>query len=578
MKRLWVSALCLSFGWSAGASGQQPAWRAAAPRPLALERTEVAPLDRPRGISLGRPQPLFPAAALVQPASFRPAADPPALFGVRAKTDDPLPLPADLAPKPVEAEPVKGKAAATEPAQAKQGEGQPLRLRPVDPEALPKAAGADAPRTGQTKQDGSSGFATEAGGPVKRTAFTNQPAAPDVLIGEPPPGEVLTATTEETVDGFWANRGVFYGSVEYLNWWTKGQALPPLVTTSPGTVPVEQQGVLGPNTTVLFGGNTLSQQLQPGARFTLGYWFAQCPCWAVESSGFFLSQNTRNFAANSTMFPVLGRPIVNQNMGGVEDRELTASPITSPVMPGNVAIRSTGSIRVDVPTQFWGAEVNARRRLCCGDCYYVDLLGGYRHLSLSEGVHISEDLVLLSNVPGTPILKGDRVMVVDRFDTRNEFNGGQVGVAGEYRWRKLYVGGTVKVALGVVSESIDIHGSTTITAAANGAVTRFGAGLLAVGSNSGHFTRNEFAVAPEVMLKVGYQVTDNLRVFVAYDFLYLSNVVRPGDQIDRTIDVSQVPFFAPGTPPVANGQRPIVPFRSSDFWAQGVSVGLEWRY
>ncbi|MGG7379585.1 BBP7 family outer membrane beta-barrel protein, partial [Escherichia coli] len=57
-------------------------------------------------------------------------------------------------------------------------------------------------------------------------------------------------------------------------------------------------------------------------------------------------------------------------------------------------------------------------------------------------------------------------------------------------------------------------------------------GLLALPSNIGNFQRNRFGVVPQVGLKVGYNLTDNLRVYVGYDFLWWCNVVRPGDQID----------------------------------------------
>jgi hypothetical protein len=61
---------------------------------------------------------------------------------------------------------------------------------------------------------------------------------------------------------------------------------------------------------------------------------------------------------------------------------------------------------------------------------------------------------------------------------------------------------------------------------------------------------------------------------VGYNFLYWSNVIRPGNQVDRVIN--------PNLLPPANGlggpNRPTFEFHGSDFWAQGVSFGLEFRY
>jgi hypothetical protein len=51
-------------------------------------------------------------------------------------------------------------------------------------------------------------------------------------------------------------------------------------------------------------------------------------------------------------------------------------------------------------------------------------------------------------------------------------------------------------------------------------------------------------------------------------------LVRPGDQIDRTVNSNQLPPPLPASGPV----RPIFTLRESDFWVQGIRVGLEFRY
>src|SRR5262249_15174735 len=82
--------------------------------------------------------------------------------------------------------------------------------------------------------------------------------------------------------------------------------------------------------------------------------------------------------------------------------------------------------------------------------------------------------------------------------------------------------------LGSTAEVVDVAGSTVI--APPGQVPTVGnGGLLAQPTNSGHFSRDQFAVVPEVGINVGYQVTEHLRAFVGYSFLYWSNVARPGD-------------------------------------------------
>jgi hypothetical protein len=56
-------------------------------------------------------------------------------------------------------------------------------------------------------------------------------------------------------------------------------------------------------------------------------------------------------------------------------------------------------------------------------------------------------------------------------------------------------------------------------------------------------------------------------------------VVRPGSQVDAVVDTRQVPTAAAYTtktfPPAV---YPRVDFNRTDFWVQGVTFGLEWKY
>jgi hypothetical protein len=102
--------------------------------------------------------------------------------------------------------------------------------------------------------------------------------------------------------------------------------------------------------------------------------------------------------------------------------------------------------------------------------------------------------------------------------------------------------------------------------------------LLALSSNIGHYSRDQFSVVPEVDVNVGYQVTNHLRFFVGYTFLYWSGVERPADAINLLANSTRVPtasFFgiAPSGPPA-----PLFSFHNSDFWAQGINLGIQLRF
>jgi hypothetical protein len=52
-------------------------------------------------------------------------------------------------------------------------------------------------------------------------------------------------------------------------------------------------------------------------------------------------------------------------------------------------------------------------------------------------------------------------------------------------------------------------------------------------------------------------------------------VIRPGEQIDRVVDLS----FVPNGPNVPQStRRPLPLFKQSDLWAHGLQFGLEARW
>jgi hypothetical protein len=166
---------------------------------------------------------------------------------------------------------------------------------------------------------------------------------------------------------------------------------------------------------------------------------------------------------------------------------------------------------------------------------------------------------------------------VDDFRTHNQFYGGEIGIFGEYHFGDFFVDLRGKIGLGETHETVDINGGQRVTLA-SGAVQVAQGGLLTASSNIGHFAKDRFSWVPEVGLDIGYQVTPNVRVFAGYTFFYWSSVLRPGEQIDTTVDVTLVPFLAPpGTIPTGQA-RPAVLLRASDFWAQGINAGIEFDF
>ncbi|HEY7159132.1 MAG TPA: BBP7 family outer membrane beta-barrel protein [Gemmataceae bacterium] len=374
----------------------------------------------------------------------------------------------------------------------------------------------------------------------------------------PPPGPPPLAPplfADAALDGF-ATR--FWLSADYLLWWTKGDHLPPLITTGSPTDAVP--GAIGqPGTQVLFGGDS-SNQLHSGARFRGGYWITHDQTFGVDGTFFFLGSRSGRFDETSDGVPILTRPFFNPN-SNQEDAFLTAFPA-----------QQNGSLAATLSSRLWGADADLRGMLFRGASYQVSLLGGFRFLDLRESLGMKQmDLFLPSS--GSGLFTSATTM--DRFHTSNQFYGGQIGTDVMWCRGRFYVNVLTKVGFGTSVEAADITGWST-WANSNGQSGRVGVGELALPSNLGHFRQSQFAVVPEVGLNLGYAVTQHIRLTFGYTLIYWSRVLRVGDQVDRVINPTEFTALAGGS--MIGPPRPSFTFNDSAFWAQGLNFGLEFRY
>jgi hypothetical protein len=396
--------------------------------------------------------------------------------------------------------------------------------------------------------------------------FLSGRAAPAQSTELPPPpsGPAEAVPPADSVaggDGAWQR---FYGDAEYLLWWMRGTALPPLVTSSPQGTPIGQAGVLGaPGTVVLFGQSTVNDDVRSGMRFTIGGWVDCGHLLGVEGNFLLLEGKTARFAASSNGSPILGRPFTDATTGQ-QDAQRVA-------FPGDVS----GSVDVSATTDgLIGAGVLVRRNLCCGCDSRLDLLAGYRHLRFADRLAVDEELTSVN--PNNPnfILPGTQIRVADAFDAKNDFNGFDLGFDARFGRGPWGADLLVKLAVGPNTQTVDIAGATTFIVPGTPPVTRTG-GLLALDSNIGHHSRTEISVVPELDFNVGYRFTPHLRATVGYSLLYWSDVVRVGDQIDLAVN----PNLLPNSTTAATGpQRPAFDFHRTYFLAQGITFGLEYGF
>jgi hypothetical protein len=361
--------------------------------------------------------------------------------------------------------------------------------------------------------------------------------------------------------GLCPDLGEFWLSADYLLWAIRGGRLPPLVTTSPPS----SLGILGhPGTSVLIGDRDANRGAISGGHFVGGVWLDDDHICGFEGSYFFLAERSANFDAASSGAPdspTLARPFINV-FTNQEDAELLA-------LPGQQA----ASVRVSATTSFQGAEANGVVGLISGDGYRLEMLIGFRFLALDDKLGIGQQITFL---PNAPVNAASVINQVDEFDVGNRYYAGQIGLRGESCYHGFLLGVEGKLALGGNQQIVDIAGASRFAPPGGSPLVSSG-GLLALPTNIGRFTRGQFAVVPEVGVQLGYQIGRHLRLFAGYTFLYWSDVVRAGNQIDRGLNATQVPVVQPAGPLVGPA-RPAFSFHETDFWAQGGNFGLELRY
>jgi hypothetical protein len=352
-------------------------------------------------------------------------------------------------------------------------------------------------------------------------------------------------------------------SFEYLGWWQRGMALPPLVTTSVGTPDEDIAGVLGQGPTrVLFGGDDVFEDGFSGGRLQFGIWLDRCHTWAAAAEYFELGSRTESFEASSSGSPILARPFVNA-LNGLNDSEFVAYPGIS-----------SGHIRATATSSLVGGGFHFRRQtncnsgcghgiLCDGCSTFhsrTDALFGYRYVQLDESITVQETV---NGDAGS-----ENFLIHDRFRTFNQFNGFDMGISYERCRGPWSIDLLAKLALGNTRQRVDINGSTRINN-----VLQNGGGLLAQNSNINSYTRDQFTIMPELGGRLGYQLTHNLKLKLGYSLIFWSNVVRPGDQIDLHVNPDQLP------PTIgSNPARPEFVFRDTDYWVQGITFGGEFQW
>lgn len=352
---------------------------------------------------------------------------------------------------------------------------------------------------------------------------------------------------------------------ELLAWWVQGFSVPALVTTSvPGTTRLNAGRLDQRTTTVLFGDDTVGNSGRSAGRIRFGFWFDPSKTAGLEASYLGASSETTNFSDSSANTPIIARPFFNVEPDFVgQDSELVA-------YPGFLQ----GSIQVSSKSTFETLEVLYRRTLSQGPCEVTDLLVGYRYVRLADQLSISDSKTSIATSGGIAV--GTTLEELDQFNASNRFHGAEFGVVHQKYWGPWMCELTAKIALGTTNVQTSIRGQTTVTVPIPGTAPDLSVtetGLLAQRTNIGVRQNDVVSVIPEVGLLMGYDVREDLRLTVGYTFMYWSSVTRAGGLIDPQLNLSQL---TPGG--LTGPARPAYVTNDNGVWAQGLSLGLDYRF
>jgi hypothetical protein len=375
-----------------------------------------------------------------------------------------------------------------------------------------------------------------------------------------------------------AHRRIYF-EVDYMSLWTKGNPLPPLVTTSPLGTPQAQAGRLpvSATTEILFGNDRVDDGQRNGGRINVGYWLVDGEFLGVEGQYFTLEEGSTDFdrlSMFSTGDPnaiILARPFINNDPilpEPTEDAAIIAFPNPFNLGPGTGTLDGSVDIRTTSYLQSAGAllrklvwiDFTMQRRL--------DLLLGYRFLRVEDSVTINDQSTF---IPSAGPIPETTFTSQDIFSARNFFNGGEIGLKYQSQHGRLGVELIAKSAFGNNRQKTYINGSNTITA--GGMPIENVGGLLAQPSNIGSYQRDVFAILPEANANLRWDVTCNIRATIGYTFLYINRIQRSGDAINLNLNPTQI-----NGGELEGAAEPAFFSTDSTWWAHGATAGVEVRW
>jgi hypothetical protein len=335
---------------------------------------------------------------------------------------------------------------------------------------------------------------------------------------------------------------------------------------SPSIIELVREGtVAAPATELVMGGERIHNPWRPGGKFGLIYWPKQYCGYGIQANYFFLpSKSTEQTVESSGALnsAVLSIPFFNVNLPGVS--------LINIASPGGISPFS-GEATLNVANKMQGAELNVISPTKMWKTIPYNTVIGLRYWEFQD------KLLFTTN---SPLLDGSDVFETeDAFKARNKFLGLQLGSGAHYQLpHKAFLKAKGTVALGAMYSELEVDGSLRTTDFnAMRLIQEFPGGYFALPSNMGRHHRFRLAAIPEFNFKFGYNVDESFSWFIDYSFLYVTDVVWSGTQLNRNINPNQSAAIVGPLPPFVGSAQPEAKLNSNSLWIQGFALGFIYK-
>jgi hypothetical protein len=193
----------------------------------------------------------------------------------------------------------------------------------------------------------------------------------------------------------------------------------------------------------------------------------------------------------------------------------------------------------------------------------VDLIGGYRFFKFRDDFRSVETLM----PTGDFFAPGTTYELTDVIQTNTEYHGFEFGLSAARQVDRFVVELDTLLAIGRVTHRYTLDGRTTATVP--GITTQsIPGGFLVRPENIGAYRRDDFALLPQLRLRIKYYLGRNLFLDAGYNYLYLDKSIRAGSLFSTEFDSDTL-----ATTSTTVGTQQPTP-ATSGLSIQGINVGL----